>query len=392
MHFQHKRQQWPVGHGFFHTAATVVNGTTYRYIYDCGAGKRNTIEHQVDRYVQNEALEGLSDEMDMVVISHFHADHIKGIPHLFSKFNIKKLVLPYLSEDFKLVALAHLAASGPAVWRQLSGFVIDPRAWVRAQGQETEIIEVSDDEGAEFGVPPLPLNGNGVSLGKGRINHSSPGLIFSLGLPFWTFKFYIEKSPAFALTIIGGLVSKFGATEQDLKKWFRSPSWIRANWTAVAGVFKSLGSSKQNATTLCMYSGPEGLVDVYRYSSSLTPCVCRWDWNFYRLHGLGWLGTGDAELEPSGNFSLFENHFGDLLQRVDTVTIPHHGSKDNYNAKLGDFGFQHIITSDHLVDPKDHHPAAEVMLNLRTKSHHVHVVALADSTSAFERFDGIVKV
>jgi hypothetical protein len=391
MRFKHKRQQWPVGHGFFHTASIMVNGATYRYVYDCGAGKKATIEKQVDRYFRNEELEALPNDLDMVVISHFHADHIKGINHLFAKFNIKKLVIPHLADNFKLVALAHLAASGPAVWEQLSGLVINPVAWVSAQGQDTEIIEISDENGERLDVAPT-VDGSGISLGGSLINHSTDGAIYSQGKAFWSFKFYVENSPVLTTQIINSLVSEFRCNKQQLSDWLHDPTWVKANWSKVKYAFKALGSPKQNATTLSMYSGTKNLIDIVWYTSSQNNCHCIRHYYRAPLDRIGWLGTGDAELKDSSKLENFEKHFKDFIHCLDTLTIPHHGSRDNYNARLGDFGFQHIITSDHLVDPKDHHPAAEVMLNLQTKSDHVHIVSLKDCTAVFESFDGLLKI
>ncbi len=394
MEFQHKRQQWPVGHGFFHTASVSVNGTTYRYVYDCGAAKKVTIEQQVDRYSKNEELENRPNELDMVVISHFHADHIKGLPHLFSKFKVKKLVIPYLAKNFKLVALAHLASSGPNVWTDLSGLVIDPADWLSRQDQDTEIVEIADEGGEPFDVPNIPNDGNGVSLGVGRVNHSSAGAIFSAKQAFWTFKFYVQNLPSIAIEIVQKLVDEFGCTEDQLQQNLENISWVEANWQKVKDHFNKLGSNKQNATSLCMYSGTNDRLefDLVRHSSSLGSCSCKYRYYYHWPSGIGWIGTGDAEFKDVNKTDAFVMHFGNLLDRTDTLTIPHHGSKDNYNARLGDIGVQHIITSDHIVDPKDHHPASEVMTNLQTKSDHVHIVSLEECTALFERFNGYLEI
>lgn len=240
-------------------------------------------------------------------------------------------------------------------------------------------------------VPPEPTEENGVSLGVGRVNHLSAGAIYSEGRAFWNFKFYVQNSPTLAAEIVKNLVSNFGCTDDELKENLQNFSWVKANWSAVKAEFKKLGSSKQNAITLCMYSGTNKLFGFKRYSSSQNY------WGgikhyYYRHRNLGWLGTGDAELKDTKKFAAFENHFGNLLSCSDTLTIPHHGSKDNYNARLGDIGIQHIITSDHIVDPKDHHPASEVMTNLQTKSDHVHIVSLEECTALFERFDGFLEI
>lgn len=141
--FKHLRQQWPVGHGFFHTALVQLDRETYRYVYDCGAETFETINSQINRYASNEAMEGRGNSIDMLVVSHFHNDHIKGLPHFLSLFNVKKLVIPYLEEDDKLVALAGLAAHGAETWTLLSGLLIEPREWLRTRSPDAELIEIT---------------------------------------------------------------------------------------------------------------------------------------------------------------------------------------------------------------------------------------------------------
>jgi hypothetical protein len=391
--FIHRRQQWPVGHGFFHTASVQFDGDIYRYVYDCGAEKLETIESQIDRYASNEAMESRGNPIDMVVVSHFHNDHIKGLPHFLSLFNVKKLVIPYLADDDKIVALAGLAAHGVATWTALSGLLIAPREWLRTRNPDAELIEVTNtpndgNQGENDPIPPAA--GTGLSLGVGNISHHKRGSIFAQTKPLWTFKFYVQESWEICTLVFWGLIDKFKPiSDSEMKSWLSDPAWIQANHTALKDVFKNIGSGKQNATTLCMYSGIE--IDQYRWveehfsSSSHGPLHCR-HWHWYRF---GWLGTGDAELKSNDNMEAFERHYADYLDEIDTLTIPHHGSIDNYSSKLGDIGFRHVITADHAIDPKGHHPSEAVILNLNTKSDYTHIATLEESSTLFDRIRGI---
>lgn len=396
INFGHLRQQWPVGHGFFHTASVHLDGETYRYVYDCGAESFKTIKSQIDRYASNEAMEGRENSIDMLVVSHFHNDHIKGLPHFLSLFNVKKLVIPYLEEEVKIVALASLAAHGIETWTALSGLLIAPREWLRTRNPDAELIEVTDapnDGNQDSNVPIPPTAGTGLSLGVGRISHHKLGLIFSKTKPLWTFKFYVQESWEICTLVLWGLIKKFNPiSESQIKVWLSDSAWIKANHNALKNVFKDIGSRKQNATTLCMYSGIE--IDQYHwvqknFSSSSHGLLYYRHWHWSKF---GWLGTGDAELKSNDNMSAFERHYADYLDKVDTVTIPHHGSIDNYSSKLGDIGYRHVITADHAVDPKGHHPSEKVILNLNTKSGYTHIATLDESSTLFDRFRGIGEI
>lgn len=379
--FRHMRQQWAVGKGFFHTATVVGNNAIYRYIYDCGGSSKKTVTAKIDQYKANEELEERNNEIDMLIISHFHADHINGLVHLFEKFKIKKLVIPYLHEDAKLTAFAQLVVNDPDNWQQLSGLIINPSQWLTEHNSEAQLFEISDEGNSDnnAGIPE-----NGISLGNPGIrNHSSLGKIISNNNEFWNFKFYVQNSKSLISKIVPSLEKEFSMTKKELQEKLTNPSWIKDNLEKIKTVYKQqCDGCDVNITTLCMYSGPVNLSRLHRYSSSLQYCGCSRYWHFYPRYVLGWIGTGDAKLKDAQNFTNFEKHFKDQLQQADTITIPHHGSKGDYNSKLGDFGLQHIITANHFTDPKGKHPATDVMLNLRTKSHCVHVVTTNNNLSS----------
>ncbi len=396
INFNHRRQQWPVGHGFFHTASVQFDGDIYRYVYDCGAGTPETIKSQIDRYASNEQIENNRNAIDMVVVSHFHNDHINGLPHFLQRFNVKKLVVPYLAEDHKLVALASMAAHSVETWSALSGLLIDPQAWLRARNPDAELIEVSNSppDGEQRETVPLDLE-TGLSLGVGKISHHQHGSIFLQKIPLWNFKFYVQESWGICILVFCGLIEKFKpCSESKMKSWLSDPKWIQDNHSALKDVFKDIDSGRQNVTTLCMYSGIEvsqcPWFEEYLSSSSHGPLRCPHLHRHRSWHRLGWLGTGDAKLNSNGNMKAFEKHYADYLKRVDTLTIPHHGSIGNYNGKLGDIGFRHVITADHAIDPKGHHPSKAVILNLNTKSDYTHIATLEESTSLFDRIRGLI--
>ncbi len=82
-----------VGQGAFY--CEIFNEARFQVIYDCGSiskGGEKLIETCID--------ERLNPEFEtLIFISHFHADHINGIPILVKKCNVKWIFFPYLTKE-----------------------------------------------------------------------------------------------------------------------------------------------------------------------------------------------------------------------------------------------------------------------------------------------------
>lgn len=92
----------PVGQGLFYTGS--IKDQDFNFVYDCGTeNKQEYIKNAIDNYISS--FKNSDPEIDFVVISHLHRDHIKGLPYLAKKAHIKKIFLPYLGKDHNLILL-----------------------------------------------------------------------------------------------------------------------------------------------------------------------------------------------------------------------------------------------------------------------------------------------
>jgi hypothetical protein len=98
--------QEPVGHGGFHTGTLGLNEPLFRWVYDCGSWtKRSALQRQVDDFVRRcGQTNDRETDVDLLFISHFHADHISGIATLIGepaniRLRVHTAVIPYISPE-----------------------------------------------------------------------------------------------------------------------------------------------------------------------------------------------------------------------------------------------------------------------------------------------------
>ena len=92
-----------VGQGLFYSGSICDN--TFNFVYDCGTSS--------DKSCLKNALPEIRQDLDFVVISHLHDDHVNGLPELFEKAHIKKIFLPYFDvKTYRDVFVASLISGG----------------------------------------------------------------------------------------------------------------------------------------------------------------------------------------------------------------------------------------------------------------------------------------
>ncbi|PBJ02145.1 hypothetical protein [Pseudomonas sp. ACN5] len=119
MTIYHTRIQHGVGQGSFHSASVQFSKSTnnhrFDYIYDCGAlaNWRQTPEltHSVRRLWLEHRPGSAKPVVDLLILSHFDWDHMNGASDLVERYEVDRIVLPYLGPVELAVILASQAAS-----------------------------------------------------------------------------------------------------------------------------------------------------------------------------------------------------------------------------------------------------------------------------------------
>lgn len=100
---------WPVGQGLFTQMDIWVGGKSHRVVYDCGTF---CTHEQVGASAFSPTA---NREIDLLVVSHFHWDHISRIPQLMNiSGGVRDVWIPYLSPEQRLVSAFSAAIGGLA--------------------------------------------------------------------------------------------------------------------------------------------------------------------------------------------------------------------------------------------------------------------------------------
>lgn len=382
MVLQHHRTQQPVGQGFFHTAQLEEDGRIFRYVFDCGAMStyktvRSTRISEYRKAVGSNAL------LDVLFISHAHADHLNGLEQLLAPgLEVDTIVLPLMNVVDRLIAygrdLADDAASAQnAFYRD---FIIDPSsALARFKPRQILFVRARHGDGGApgsdgdgFGGPDGGGHAGAVRtdtrlgfklVGRGSVQRVSAGTDASsanqagagsevseiedtqaLAVPFgasifWLLAPYVDetvttdrklfiKSLAFELKAAGATALSRKVDElttSDLRTIVID--YVAALSAAYASINKNL-----NVTSLCLYSGP--VAEIPKPIVSYTASFGKWHTSGISDGRGAWLTTGDAALKEAKRRKPFLKHFGKLLDLVTTLTLPHHGSEHNFDSEL----------------------------------------------------------
>jgi hypothetical protein len=425
---ENRRRQHCVGQGFFHTGALYAdNELQVTYAYDCGA--MHTYSQTRSREIQGHLQSvGRNSILDLLFISHVHADHINGLPQLLHKgtgLKVDTIILPLVDDVERLIAFARTSADDGASAQNdfYRNFTLDPIAAL-AQFEPRQILLVS---GGEPGLmsedgPRFPsdderkpkIYGQSRRGGRGfnwilvdretagnemveRIDgynssvsviSSSTALVSTHKGVDWLWAPYIDPAVrAGKREFLDALAVELGLPKSNMKKWLSQAlnrkelvvGRADALATAYEAVFRQI-----NLTSMCLYSGPAlpGQVSVpISYSGQFG--VTR---HFPSLgRKIAWLGTGDAMLGQVQRRKSIARHYGGLWKQVTTMTLPHHGSDRNFHEDListsGASAF--IAAADRYGNWK--HPGAHTVQLVFSAPSLLQVVTSSPHTSVRER-------
>ncbi|WP_037417442.1 MBL fold metallo-hydrolase [Sinorhizobium sp. CCBAU 05631] len=375
---RNERKQHAVGQGFFHSGTLLHDGAVkLRYVYDCGAMKKHSAA--LKRSIASLLADvGGDRRLELLFISHSHADHVSGLPILLDAkkgMSVDTIILPLFNVMDRLIEFAKCASHDPAVrgdefYRE---FVVDPvTALSRFNPRQIMLISSggpgdpdgpSFDRGPEFRGPVVAglehdaarslwkLSGSGnvdaVQEAENRVVARMTDHVAVVASPVpsgsisWLFSPYIDpavsaKSARFQTELLKslnqGLTAGARIKKAKFQVWLDNPLNLKDlvvnKVHELVQAFNAV-SADLNTTSMCLYSGP--LPDE-RGHTGHHGTFGRWSVN--GNDRVAWLATGDADLKSGSRRKPFLRHYRRLTSKVSTLTLPHHGSENNFDVEL----------------------------------------------------------
>ena len=128
---------WPVGQGLFTQFDVYAGDATFRVVYDCGSftsGRGSPLDGAI-RLLRDRPI-------DLLIISHFHYDHISGVPKLLDVVGLPRYAwVPHVHPQvcilqvIAVIADATLAGLSFPEYEQIALLAANPADWLRERGK-----------------------------------------------------------------------------------------------------------------------------------------------------------------------------------------------------------------------------------------------------------------
>lgn len=328
----------PVGHGAFYTEKFISDEGKMEYcvVYDCGCFVAANDGVSIKDYKRriDSIIDGCFPRKDnkpivnALFLSHLHTDHILGVKHLCDVCDVKRIILPQLSEleqtDMYLASLSYLEEDDYEIvsvlldsWETIQKK--DPLFVLKGK-ENDETLNVNEEERSRFFIDSL--------IGKTSIPNGS---IIDLSVEFlWS---YIPfNSPVHKANLVRlsaslkqfPFINKNNSIDFDKLREFLKNNGI----TSIKSVYKSI-FPLENEYSMTLLSGrPDSCKN-----NCEKKCHKAGD-NQPRYCVLNCLYLGDYTVNEPGYWDGLWRYYGQRLKSVGLIQVPHHGSEKNYSDNL----------------------------------------------------------
>lgn len=273
---------FPIGQGGFFSERISIDGEVLTFVYDCGAVTNRANEGPSQELRDWIKKSGLKD-VDFIVISHLHNDHVNGILELDKYLKNNNSKLP------KIILPKPTLTDTLLFWGKISDDVIN---WYYNTETKKRFVYI-DTEGNRGEHNSVDLSN--ITCGK-TYSHD-----IVLQKNSWNFKFYMDKTKD---------ESKLIGSEKILIRRIKTIDDYKVHENELKRLYKRLYKNLKESS-LSMISLPADAMN--------NPCA--------KKSFVTWM-NGDANLKGE-RMQNIENHFSCLKGLNADFQIPHHGSGNN---------------------------------------------------------------
>ncbi|MEI6142783.1 MAG: MBL fold metallo-hydrolase [Mariniphaga sp.] len=314
----------PVGQGAFYSERHFLRGGEFTVVYDCGSSTMRTID--LEKKIKSTFPK--NNQIDILFISHFHADHINGIEALKQHCVIKKVIIPLLDDEARtLYKVANFVENLNHDIQQIDNQLIDnPEGFF---GNETIVIkvrptEINPNEGLNELSNPIDIN----TIRSPVVIPSGTVFVPQINVD-WVFIPY-NYEHKFRLTQFENalLISKLTLKDID------TIENINNHRAAIVNAYKAIDGDL-NKNSMILFSGREhdNKFRIFQHSS----------FNFNRDYPnprfneksqSGCLYMGDIDLNEPSIIDDISGKLKPVLSCIGTIQVPHHGSIHNFESSI----------------------------------------------------------
>lgn len=147
------------GQGCFYSGLIDAHGKDmFSFIFDCGSKSGSAILREEISAYKEDLKKKNKNDIDLLVISHYDADHINQLPFLLKDLNCKIAVLPYLTPLERLDIYFGQAPNDSTVDDDYRVFIQDPAGYLINLGVNEIVFFNGNDENTELGNPIGPAD------------------------------------------------------------------------------------------------------------------------------------------------------------------------------------------------------------------------------------------
>jgi hypothetical protein len=353
----------PVGQGLFYTGVFKHrNENQFSIVYDCGTDSTRTyIDEEIDSFIKElNPIKNVEAKLDVLFISHFHADHTNKIASLLQKTKgAKYAILPYLNPDELFLAYTDLVYSGNYLDtngnpdQNLLLLFSDPKSFFREFGVERIIFIHPDNDKNESNEPENPNKNDDYSSDDFQfelinnlkrntdqpeedknVEHYFDSGSLTLNV-FWEFKLFNKPRSTIAIKAFKkeiGLLINNQPTQSNLSDYIKSnPKTFQKSFQ---DIYENHFGVKHliNQTSTVVYHGAK---DQKRWLGCYIP------WHFFNFSRYifskysGTLLTADICLDDKTLGEIKSKWIRDkYFDNVVLFQVPHHGSENDMTSQV----------------------------------------------------------